>query len=100
MGRTTRIVNGRSESGDYLGRIVLSDALATQVDLQNMTPAWFRDNMLPFLEAAVSVPFFFAWRFNTYPGEVGYVWLTDDPKPVNQRPNGMMQVQLSMEGVS
>jgi hypothetical protein len=100
MGRSTRVISGRSESGDFLGRIVISDANNTAVDLKNMTPAWFRENMLPFISQAVEWPFFFAWRPLSYPAEVGYAWLTDDPRPVNQLPNGMMSVQFNMEGVT
>jgi hypothetical protein len=30
---------------------------------------------------------------------VGFAWLTNDPQPMNQRPNGMMQVELQLSGV-
>lgn len=98
-GRKTSVTNGMSESGNFLGRIVLGQSLETGVSLQNITPSWYRSNMEPFVSAAREAPFFFAWRPGSYPREVGYAWLNNDPQPVNQRPNGMMGVELQMSGV-
>lgn len=98
-GRSNRVVNGRSESGNFLGRIILGSSTSTEVNLQNLTADWYRANFRPFLTAARDTPFFFGWRPGTYPAEVGYAWLTNDPRPSNQRPNGMMQVDLSLGGV-
>lgn len=100
LGRGARVTNGRAESGDFLGRIVLTETLDTKVDLQNLKPDWYRSNFDPFVVAAKTIPFFFAWRPGSYPGEVGYAWLTNDPKPFNQRPNGMMQVSLQLSGLA
>lgn len=99
-GRNTRISNGRSENGNFLGRVVLGEKLTTAVSLQNLTPSWYRSNMEPFVAAAREVPFFFNWRPQDYPLETGFCWLTADAQPANQRPNGMMQVDLQMSGVS
>ncbi|MET4634966.1 hypothetical protein [Kaistia defluvii] len=100
FGRESRITTGISESGDFLGRIVLGESLETSVDLQNMTPSWYRAQMDPFIVASKEVPFFFAWRPASYPRETGFAWMTNNPKPSNQRSNGMMQISLSMGGVS
>ena len=54
----------------------------------------------PFIVASKEVPFFFAWRPASYPRETGFAWMTNNPKPSNQRSNGMMQISLSMGGVS
>ena len=100
MGRSSRVTSGTTESGDFLGRIVLSQGLSTAAEFQNLTPAWVRTYLKPFLDAATETPFFFAWRPADYPTEVGFAWLTNDPRPSNQRPNGMMQVSLQMQGVA
>jgi hypothetical protein len=99
MGRSISMSSLRSVNGNFLGRIVLGRKVATQVNLQNLTPDWYRTYMAPFVLAAEEIPFFFAWRPSSYPNEIGYAWLTSDPKPVNQRTNGMMQVDLALEGV-
>ncbi len=99
FGRHLSIANHRSISGNFLGRIVLGEKTGTTVALKNLTASWYRSYMEPFLIAAKEDPFFFAWRPSSYPNEAGYVWLADDPIPVNQSSNGMMQVSLEVEGV-
>jgi hypothetical protein len=98
-GRKAKITNARSESGNFLGRIVLNEQTETSVDLQNLTANWYRAQMEPFIRASKEAPFFFAWRPGDYPYEVGYCWMTNDPQPSNQRPNGMMQISLEMTGI-
>jgi hypothetical protein len=61
-GRRTNVTNGMSESGNFLGRIVLGQMVETEVSLQNITPGWYRSYMDPFIEASRETPFFFAWR--------------------------------------
>lgn len=96
----TRVANGMSESGDFLGRIVLTEATQTQLSLVNLTPDWVRTYLVPFLKFARSDPFFMAWRPSDYPREVGYCWMTNNPQPQNQRSRGHMQVTLEMGGVT
>lgn len=98
-GRSAKVINARSESGNFLGRIITNQKTGTSATLQNLTAAWYRSYLEPFLLQAQENPFFFAWRPSTYPREVGYAWLTNDPKPTNQRSNGMMQVELEMSGI-
>ena len=97
--RVSKITNARSESGRFLGRIMLNQMTKTGVELSNLTPDWYRLNMEPFIQRAYEYPFFFAWRPSDYPYEVGYAWLTSDPKPSNQHSNGLMQVSLELSGI-
>ena len=99
-GRSAKIVNGKSEGGDFLGRIVLSEQLATAVEIKNITPAWYRASLDPFIVASKETPFFFAWRPGDYPDETGFAWMTNDPQPQNARRNGMMQISLQMTGIA
>jgi hypothetical protein len=100
LGREIQVANHRSVSGAFLGRIVLSSTRKTGVSLQNLTPSWYRLYFDPFLIAAQEIPFFFAWRPGDYPLEVGFCWLTGDPRPSNQRGNGMMSVDMELEGIA
>jgi hypothetical protein len=97
--RRSSIANHRSVNGAFLGRIVLSERNLTTVTMTHLTPDWFRASLWPFIQSAVETPFFFAWRPGTYPLEVGYAWLTDDPAPNNAMSNGMMSISLNVEGV-
>lgn len=99
-GRSQRIVNGKSEAGDFLGRLVTAEQNDTAVTMLNLTPNWYRSYMDPFIEASKDTPFFFAWRPEDYPNEVGFCWMTNNPQPKNQRPNGMMQIDLAMTGIA
>ena len=99
-GRSAKITNARSESGDFLGRIVLNQTTNTSVSLQNLTADWYRTYMEPFIQASKEDPFFFAWRPSSYPYEVGYCWVTNDPKPSNQLNNGMMSISFDLGGVT
>lgn len=99
-GRKTAVTNNRSESGAFLGRIVLGEWRETTVPLSLLSPAWFRSEMVPFLRAAAEQPFFFAWRPASYPREVGYGWLTDDPRPAPAAPSNLVALELSISGIA
>lgn len=99
-GRVTQVANGRSESGHFLGRIVTGEYRQSSAFFDFLEPDWYREHFEPFVKAAQEQPFFFAWRPGDYPEEVGFAWLTDDIRPVNSLPNGMMRVALDMQGVA
>lgn len=98
-GRQSNVVVGRSTNGNFLGRLVLGEKRVTSVQLNNLTPAWYRTYFEPFVAAAVAEPFFFAWRPGSYPLEVGYCWATGDIVPSNALSNGMMSVSMDLEGI-
>lgn len=96
---SSRVSSGYSEDGRFLGRILRSQKLESSVSLNNLTPTWVRSAFLPFQRFGVDEPFFFAWRPGDYPNEVGYCWLVGDPSTVNERPNGMMQLEMNIQGI-
>lgn len=98
--RKRSIVNGRSESGNFLGRIVLGESRETTVPLSLLDPAWYRATMDPFMAAAGEDPFFFAWRSQSYPREVGFCWLTDDPMPAPVGPSNLLAFDLKLGGIA
>lgn len=98
-GREVKLSSGVSESGQFQGRIVMGMSHSTSVSLKHLTPDWYRRELDPFIEASAELPFFFAWRPNDYPFEVGYCWMKGMPEPTNQLNNGMMEISLSMEGI-
>jgi hypothetical protein len=100
LSRATSVVTGMSEAGNFLGRILVGESRKTSVTLSNLSPVWYRNNMDPFISAAKTTPFFYAWRPASYPAETGYAWLTGDATPSNQSANGLMQVTLPIGGVA
>ncbi|QPC43486.1 hypothetical protein HW532_12745 [Kaustia mangrovi] len=97
-GRVSETVNGRSESGDFLGRIVVNQRVESAVDFY-MSRAFFREQFDPFLKAAVERPFFFAWAPTSYPRETGFVWLTNDPQPIYSFGSRLERLHLEYTGI-
>lgn len=99
--RKSEVVNGMSERGDYLGRVITSQWLeGIRHDYKHLRPDWYRTNVDPFILAAqTDTPFFYAWSPDDYPYEVVLAWLNDDPvvltSPVTQR----VHLTLNMGGI-
>lgn len=102
LSRDSDAVAGFSENGNYLGRIEVNSSRSGRINLNNLTPSWVRNYLVPFLEEAKARPFFFAWRPDTYPDEVAFAWQTDTqgPYPSNSLPNGMMQASMSVKAIA
>jgi hypothetical protein len=102
MARETNSVAATSESGEFLGRIILGQYSTSEISLENLTPDWVRTYLDPWLEDALEFPFFFAWRPSAYPNETALAWVPEgsSPRPGNQRSNGMMQVSVPLRGIT
>lgn len=97
--RQSKVTNGRSENGNFLGRVVLNEKVASSASFANLTPEFYRNQVDPFVIASKDQPFFFAWRPGSYPRECGFMWMTNDPRMNNQRSNGMVQTTFEMSGI-
>jgi len=99
-GRATRIVSGMSESGNFLGRLVLSESRVTKAEFSYFTPTFYRNTMEDFLVAAETDPFFWAWAPDDYPLETGYAWLISDPQPEVSPDTLRIALTLEMAGLT
>lgn len=99
MGKVSKVAAGWSESGQFLGRIVLTQKNESAADFSYFTPSWYRTYFQPFVDAAVENPFFFAWQPAEYPLEVGYVSLLSDPVPGVDPVTQRVKVQLKYQGI-
>jgi hypothetical protein len=77
----TQVVNGRSEAGDFLGRIITGQNASTSAQFEMLPIDWYYAVMEPFVARGMTGPFFFAWLPKDRPQDVGYAWLNTDPKP-------------------
>jgi hypothetical protein len=94
------VTNGRSQSGNFLGSIVTGRKVALKLPFSLYTPDWERANFRPWLQSGRNDPFFFVWRPDTYPDEVGYLWLSGaTPKPQPQSPHSLLSWTMDVEGV-
>lgn len=99
LAHVSNFVNGMSESGQFLGRITLSSQLESSASFANMSKAWVRSDLIPFLEFANDNPFFYAWSPLTYPDETAFAWLSSDPVPTFDI-DGYGAITLDMQGFS
>jgi len=100
LGRKTRVMSGMSETGNFLGRVVLSKSRATSFSLKLLRATWYRANFDPFVVAATELPFFFAWKPTEFPSDVGYCVLTNDLQPTRDFATGRFSITIQMSGVA
>jgi len=97
--RRPQTVSNRSESGNFLGRIVLSETLESDAPFRLIAPADYRSDIDAFLAATRDHPFFFAWRPQSYPDEVAYCWLSEPPLPRHDEQSHLLEFDLRMQGL-
>lgn len=99
LARKTQVVGGTSESGEFLGRRALRDAYQTQAAFGHLTLTWVNAHWKPFSQATRLRGFFWARRPVRDADETAYCWTTDDPAASIAMANGMLQAQVSMQGM-
>lgn len=100
LSRQTDIRPNRAEGGSRLGRSIIRRGNATSVSFENLSAQWVRDHFDPFIKMARTYPFFWAWRPNQFPDEVGWGWVNDDIVPENSGPRNLMSVGFDVVGVA
>jgi len=100
LNRVQQVSTGRSEGGQFLGRTLIQTFYETGVELRNLTPDWYRENLDFLARVAATQPFFWTWRPGAYPAEAGYCWALGNFRPTNEQANGMMAVSFGIQGVS
>lgn len=100
LGRKNEILNGMSESGNFVGRIIRNQRQESKAEFSHFTNAWYRAYFDPFVIEARGIPFFFAWAPATYPTDVGYCWLTKDATPELNPITDRFAVTLEMRALA
>lgn len=98
LGARSTVSAGRAESGHFLGKIVLTQWGEGQADFNFFSSSWFRTYFVPFLQATVDAPFFYAWSPVDHPGDSGYVWHLEDPLPSIDPVVDRFEISLRYEG--
>jgi hypothetical protein len=98
--RTTRRLRQVSNNGHFLGEVLLAEGRQNAIAFKHLAQEWFRSSFVPFLDAATTQPFFFAWRPQAWPDDVGFVTLTNDPQPSIDFDTATIGLDLQMEGVA
>lgn len=99
--RRTEFQAGRSERGDYLGRMVTSQWIeGVEHTFSHLDPDWYRNDVDPFVSAAQQdVPFFYCFAPDDYPLEVAFAWFIDDPVPMTNPVTRLKRLVLKMVGI-
>lgn len=99
LSRDTTLYAALSQGGQLLRQAFKSHGQVGSLPLKNLTAAWVRAELDPFIQHARSRPYFMAWRPETYPLETAYVWTTTDIRPANTGPRDFMSVTIPMRGI-
>lgn len=101
LSQKTSYQSTMSESGQFLGRTVTRRGSETSFSWRHLSPDWYRDNFQPFVESAVTKPFFIQWKPSLYPLATSYGFTTGDIKPSNMGGgNDLMSVSFNFKGHS
>ena len=97
--RSSNIITGMSENGQFIGRIKIGETNSTEVSIKNITGQFFRNSIEPFFQSAEESPFFFAWRPYEFPDETSFAWMMQNGRMQNQLPNGMVNIDFPIQGI-
>jgi hypothetical protein len=101
FGRRQKVVNGMSDGGHFLGSILLGSWNEGRIKTSLISPADYREDIDDWMRAAVfdRVCFFFGWRPETYPNDIGYCWATNDAQPKNASGHGLTEFDMQIAGI-
>lgn len=110
LGRFRKSITNVSDTGQYLGQVVVRRWQRGEVRQQHTDPTWVREVLQEFIkhvaldrddDDTAQGPFFFAWRPADYPLEVIYGWTDDEIQPNNQMSyGGLMEYGFNVTGLA
>lgn len=107
-----RVIENGSENGQYLGQVTLRSYREAQIQQQNNTSQFVRDEVIDFINHCNGEPFYtdsaastfvYAWRPTKRPAELVYGWATSISYPVNTNgteSGGMMDWSVNIGATS
>lgn len=95
--KDTEIRPTRSEGGQWLGRSVVRKGFVNDYSYRHLAADWVRDTFEPFIDHAVTLPFFISWRPEGYADEVLYGQVENDIQPSNMGIRNLMQVSFQVK---
>jgi hypothetical protein len=100
LARTTVIRPNVSDTGQFLGRSITRKGSRGSWMWKNLTAAWLRKYIDPFIVSALTLPFFVLWRPSSFPGESGYSWTGQDLSAANVGSKDRMTFNLDASGLA
>ncbi len=101
MNYDTTLYGHRSVGGQFTSRTIQRQGVKFSAEWQNLTAAWVRQHLHPFIKKARYRPFFIMWRPDLYPNDAAYVFTSGDiPGPVYSGNRDFMTFSISGDGWS
>jgi hypothetical protein len=100
FGREVTGLGEFSESGHYLGRILLRERRKSSLPFSAITSDFYRSQVDPFIKASKTTPFFVAWKPQQFPNDVGFCAMTNDPQPTADFATGRFSLDMQVAGVA
>lgn len=94
LANETEFFVNRTIGNAYVGRSVKRQRKVNRFPISNVPETWVRTVLQPFIEDAVSYPFFLAERPDGYPDAVSYRWETGDIQPERTGQANLMRFVL------
>lgn len=79
-GTKNKYINSIGDTGLFIGRSLIRETYAAEIDMALLTAANMRTDIDGLLAHVLLRPFFLQWDNTNYPAESAYCWLTDDPR--------------------
>lgn len=88
-----------SDNGAFIGRSVTRNGVRFTIPMTHASLGWMRSDWQPFLEHALTKPFFFSWDASAYPTEVAYCWCENSIGTGTNTHHNRMAHELQVEGM-
>jgi hypothetical protein len=98
LNRLAETRHAMSETGQWLGRTIQRQALATEMSWQHLSSAWYRANFDAFARALPQTPFGLIQNAARMPESVAWCWTDSVPAPENMGVIDLMSVSLPITG--
>lgn len=99
LNRTTAIVQHVSELGLDVGRYIRRKGAKTTIQVNNQTPGFMRNKVVPLIAERRTRGFFFAWRPNSLPDDVAFCWTRENINPTNNGKRDLMDLSFSVSAI-
>lgn len=96
--RVDRLINSKTQNGQFLGRSLIRTNAKGTIDLKALTQSWVRTTLDAFILDSRTKLWFLSWAPTTFPGEVALCRTTATPNPMYSAP-GFMSCKIDYEAL-
>lgn len=94
LARKTEFTNNRATKGAFMGRSIKRQLNMSALPIEHVTEYWVQNTLDPFIQDAISNPYFVAENPHQYPAAVQYKWTSGDIIPERLGLKNLMKVTV------